>query len=213
MIPLRVNQVRRPILAYIAAVITFIIFAVAISNWWQGRKGKKDAVIGSKIEGLQLKDSSNIAGFNAVNRKVDSLTAELQTQSGRIDTVIRKVAVRVKVPVPGTPDTIIRIDSVFKDSLFARLSDSSKVELLRLLAAKQSRTCSALALTCQQARDSAKQAFKDKDDLINLWHMRYDNKPRRRCGLGSTVGVIGGVSSTLQPIAGLGVAAGFTCNF
>lgn len=199
--------------AWVGAVALLLITAGYWYSHRRERQVQKDAVLESKIGGLEIKDSAKLAGFDAANRKVDSLSAELKAQSGRIDTVIQKVAVKVRVPVPGTPDTIIRIDSVFKDSVFARLPDSAKVEVLRLLAQQQSRTCSVLALTCQQARDSAKAVFVVKDSLIDLWHQRYDNKPRRRCGLGVTGGVIGGVSSSLQPIAGLGAAAGFTCNF
>lgn len=195
---------------WIVGVVIALIIIMTFYSCWQSGKVVKDAVIESKIGSLQIKDSSQVAGFNAVNRTVDSLTAELKAQSGHVDTIVRKVARIVRDTLT---NTVIRIDSVFKDSIFASLPDSQKVEVLRLAAERQSRTCSILATTCQAAKDSARAVFVTKDSLIDLWHQRYDNKPRRRCGIGGTVGAIGGFSSTMQPIGGFGASVGYTCNF
>lgn len=190
---------------WLSSIRAIIILAVLVSlafwgyTWWHGRKHDKDVVIGEKITQAQHVDSTHQAHLDSLSKKIDTVTKTTTRWLTRWDTVT------AKVQLPGT------VDSVYKDSAFAALPDSDKVKVLRIIGSQAAQSCRETILTCRQFRDSAYIALRGKDRLINLWHERYDNKPRRRCG----PGVAGGYGMLSAPEGlrrGFGVVAGFACN-
>lgn len=191
----------RSLVKWIAVLVAVILLGLLVNEMWQRHKGKQDAVIDSKIQVAHQQDSSTMHHIDSVSVRIDTVTRTAVQYIERWHTLTEKVL------VPG------RVDSIYRDTLFAKLPDSSKVKVLVADGNKNADVCSALVVTCRQFRDSAYAAFTIKDREIQLWHDRFDHKPRRSCGLGVTLGIIGGLGATGSPISGVGGAAGYSCNF
>lgn len=200
------------------AVACVLLFCALVGGffWYSQHRTDletKDAVRGEKISVAEVGATVTRHAFDSVSQRLDSVSRVADANLMHWDTVTKKVERRVEVPVPGEPGkTVTRVDSVFKDSAFAALSDSDKVKVLRLLGDENAKVCRALISTCQAARDTATKLIAAKDTIIHLWQQRYEDKPRRRCGFGAGLGIIAGVSSTLQPISGVGGSLGLSCS-
>lgn len=180
---------------------------------------RKEQISQAEREGAGLKrqDSVSRHAFDSVSLRLDSMSRLAVHGLDHWDTVTKRVVVTRRDTVQGKE--IVRVDSVFKDSAFARLPDSLKVQVLRQLGDQNVKACRELVSTCLASRDSARSLLNIKDSLIanrqhvaDLWEQRFKDKPRRRCGIGFTLGIIGGVSSTLAPVSGVGGAAGISCS-
>lgn len=190
-----------PFLKYVIGLIIAILLGLAVNSWWQHRKQTDDTIASERISVAKAADSAAIMRLDSLGRRVDTAA-----------TAVTKVidhwhVVTQKVQLPG------RVDSVFKDSAFAALPDSLKIEVLRLVGEKAAKTCRDATDLCLRYKDSSRVAFMRKDALISLWTQRYENKPRRSCGLGITLGVGGGVDAGFRPHPIIGAMAGYTCNF
>lgn len=150
---------------------------------------------------------------------IASLVTRMNLQFSHTNTTIE----HWKTTVEKIPTLIAgKIDSVYKDSAFAKLPDSLKVRVLRDLGSSLAGQCSEVISSCQTFRDSALKAFRTKDSLTDVAKQLYLNKPRRKCGLGATLGGIAGLGpvrsdtgskSSWKPIYGLGASAGLSCSF
>lgn len=161
---------------------------------------RKDAVLENKILTQEANTKVTEGHTKELGKQIDTVSHDVVHIIHHWDTVTAKIV------LPG------RVDSVFKDSAFAALPDSAKVEVLRLLGNQAAKRCSALVLVCQQFKDSAYKVFAQKDSSIDLWRQRYDNKPRRRCGPGVAGGVGGGLDGQLQPHTGAYLVLGYACT-
>lgn len=190
------------LIKYILAGAVALGIVLYASNCYQTRKSNTDAVLAERITNLEKKDSTTMHNVNILGNQVESTTKAAVVYLDRWHTTTQKVY------VPG------RVDSVYKDSVFAALPDSTKVKVLTALGNVTAAKCTEALTTCKQFKDSAYSAFVNKDSLINLWHDRYDNKPSRRCGIGFAAGY-GGVLTTTGPIAlsnGPSITVGYACR-
>lgn len=189
------------LLRYVIVLLVLIGLGLGANALWQRHKRNADAHLDQQITDTAKQDSSTQVHLDSISQRLDTVTRTAIQYIDRWHTTTEKVY------VPG------RIDSVYKDSNFAKLPDSVKVKVLRELGNQAAQSCAEGLSLCRQFKDSAYTQFHTKDREINLWHDRFDNKPRRACGLGVSGGPGALVDANLKPHTGFGVVAGFTCNF
>lgn len=187
---------------YLAGLLVLVLALAAFAaSWWRERQAHERGKVDQRLEDLTRRDSSTRRHIDSISLRVDTVTRTAVMKITRWDTVTKKI------PVPGT------VESVYVDTLFAKLPDSVKVQVLRAAGNEVAKACSEVITTCRQFRDSAYVAFRQKDSLVLNWQRKYQLKPRRRCGPGGTVGygVLLGEDGKVH--RGFGGSAGLTCNF
>lgn len=214
------NSPSKRVLLIIAAVGTALIVTSGY-HWWRSRQEKKDTQRADAIAVLDQAKADQAAHDSVTRHALDSVNSHLTTVAATSvtgithwDTVTKRIPVMVHDTIPGK----FRTDSVYKDSAFAALPDSDKVKLLRAIGDRNNRVCADLRTTCQVFRDSATSlleqrriAIRTRDSLVTLWKQRFEDKPRRRCGLGGAGGY-GAQSSAGVIRVGWGAVVGYACS-
>lgn len=187
----------------LGALVLLVVSGLLYKRHYDNQK-KLEGQLQFLIKDVARRDSITSEFLSKLSIKLD---AQILTATKTIEHW-HSVTEKVPVMIAG------RIDSVFKDSVFAKLPDSVKVRVLLAAGTSVANSCSEALNTCQIFKDSANVQFARKDSLIGFWQLQYKIKPRRACGPGGTVGAGGGFGLfTRKPDVFLGAAVGITCSF
>lgn len=163
-------------------------------------------------EQLRRRDSVIMTTVKTLGSRVDTAITKVTPAIDRWHTTVIKDTIRL----PGSTTSTI----VFRDTAFQRLPDSVKVDTLIARGERLNKMCTDLRNSCQIFKDSAFEAFRIKDSIIQVSRTVFNLKKSRHCSPGLSIGGIGGLMKskpdsadkrTWRPAWGIGGALGMSC--